>query len=366
MRVVLILVVLGVFFARCGESEEPVSEKSNSNKKARMIGSTLDLMYQQNKLNGCVLVSEHNEIIFKKCFGYSNFETKDTLKPEDRFRISSLSLQMTAMSLMILEKQGLLSFNDDLQKFLPELPYEGITIKQCLQHTSGLPDYIWLMEERATDTTLFNNKDVLDVLVEKVPTMHHSPGEKWEFSGTGYVLMPLIVERLSGQSFKEFMQDNIFSPLGMKNTLITTGVDENILNRVNGYNGSEKVVDFHRTNGIVGDGGIYSTVEDLFIWDQGLYTEKLVKKQVLAEASRPYRLGGGLREGDYGFGVYIYNFDGIITLEHEGQWLGFHNYLMRDITNKNLIAILTNNNQDPEILVEIIDDILVSEEYNEN
>ena len=109
-------------------------------------------MHKQNLLNGCVLVTEGNDIIFNDCFGFANFEKKDSLQVDSRFRLCGLSLQMTAMSVMILESKGLLGFNDDISKYLPELPYKGITIRHCLQHIGGLPDYMWMLEEKAVAT----------------------------------------------------------------------------------------------------------------------------------------------------------------------------------------------------------------------
>ncbi|NQY10245.1 MAG: beta-lactamase family protein [Flavobacteriales bacterium] len=364
MRLSVLLIFISTLIWGCGESEAPIVEKKSS-KKAEMIGSMLNLLHQQNKLNGCVLVSEGNEVIYEECFGYANFETKDTLTPDARFRLSNLSFQMTAMSVMILEEKGKLDLDDDLQMYLPELPYKGVTIRQCLQLTSGLPDYNWLMAElENSDSTLFYNIDVLNMLVEKAPPMVSEPGKKWEFNETGYVLIPIIVERVSGKSYGEFMEDEIFGPLEMNNTVLTTGNnDANILNRAHGYSEKEVPMDFHSSNGIVGDGGIYSTVADLFKWDQALYTEKLVKKDLLAEASRPYRLKNDMGKGNYGFGVNIYNDEGVVYLEHDGEWLGFSNYIVRDLTRKNLIAILTNKNQNPEILSVVINDILTNDEY---
>jgi N-acyl-D-aspartate/D-glutamate deacylase len=173
-------------------------------------------------------------------------------------------------------------------------------------------------------------------------------------------LLACIVEKASGETFGVFMQKNIFTPLDMQNTVLATGKkDQPIKNRVYGYSASFENTDYHYLNGIVGDGGIYSTVDDMFKWDQGLYNARLVKKSTMDEALSPYKLNDGSTTGDYGFGWKLYRGAKQDVIEHSGSWAGFNNLIRRDLKNRNAIIILTNNEGEVEEIKLAIDKILL-------
>jgi CubicO group peptidase (beta-lactamase class C family) len=322
--------------------------------KIDRIDEVVNRYKELGEFNGCVLVAENGKIIYEKVSGIAHSETGESLTVEHRFRLASVSKQFTAMAAMILKEQGKLSYDDDIQKYLPELPYKGVTIRHLLTHTSGLPDYTsllevhWDVEHKGTMMRkIATNTDVLGYLIKYKPSVKFTPGEKHSYCNTGYNLLAIIVERISKMSFQEFMRVHIFEPLDMKDSFV---------NERNGLNPDEKrargilpgpdnigfvLSDFHYQNGMYGDGGIYSTLEDMFRWDQALYSEKLVSRETIAEAFTPSKLNGG-ELVDYGFGWSLINTEEGKVVAHGGGWLGFRAFILRDLESKNTVIQLCN------------------------
>ena len=314
----------------------------------------------KGKFNGVVLVSERSKVIYKKGLGYANCEEKKPNHVQSCFRLGSVTKQFTAMAIMILSDRGKLSYDDDIRMYLPTLPYEGVTIRHLLVHTSGLSDYMALFDDQWNKEKLAYKEDIVKLLAKYHPPVDFAPGEKWEYSNTGYSLLACMVERASGETFEAFMQQNIFAPLDMQNTVLATGEkDQPIKNRVYGYSSNFENTDYHYLNGVVGDGGIYSTVGDMFKWDQGLYYAGLVKKSTMAEALTPYTLDDGSTTRDYGFGWRLYRGDKQDVIEHSGSWAGFSTAIRRDLKKQNAIIILSNNNGEVEGIKLAIDEILL-------
>jgi len=357
---VLVITVAGCNKTTLDNVSLPNGAGAGTHTKAELIGRMLTELDQKGKINGVVLVSENSKVIYQKGFGYANYEKKKPNQVQSCFRLGSVTKQFTAMAIMILKDQDKLSYEDDIRKYLPTLPYKGITIRHLLVHTSGLPDYMVLFAGKWDKDKLAYKEDIVRLLAEYHPPVDFAPGEKWEYSNTGYSLLACIVEKASGMTFTEFMQKHIFTPLDMQNTLLTTGQkDQPIKNRVYGYSAKFENTDYHYLNGIVGDGGIYSTVGDLFKWDQGLYNARLVKKSTWAEALTPYTLNDGSTTGDYGFGWELYRGDKKDVIEHGGGWAGFSNGISRDLKNQNAIIILTNNEGKVRTIKSAIEKILL-------
>ena len=191
-----------------------------------------------------LLVSENSKVIYSSAFGYGNFETKEKLQPDSCFRLGSVSKQITAMAIMILQERGKLSYEDDIRKHLPGLPYADVTIRHLLVHTGGLPDYMELFEDKWDVEKLAFGSDVVKLLIQHHPEIDFAPGEKYEYSNTGYALLGCIINNVSGVSFAEFMDKNIFGPLGMSGSSCSTGAkDQPIKNRVFGYNKKGQNID---------------------------------------------------------------------------------------------------------------------------
>lgn len=250
---------------------------------------------------------------------------------------------------MQLVQSGRLGYEDNLQKIFPEFPQYGhnVTIRHLLQHTSGLIAYEDLIPDTATVQVL--DKDVLKMMMTQDST-YFPPGSQYRYSNSGYAVLAMIVEKISGVSFAQFLKKNIFKPLGMKNTLAYEKGISAVKNRAMGYRqegGQFIFSDQSVTSAVLGDGGIYSSAEDLLKWDQALYTEKLVKKETLAAAFTPGVLSDG-KPLDYGFGWRLDQFNGHRRLTHTGSTSGFRNVIQR-YPDDNFTVIILTNRAGPEV-----------------
>jgi len=327
---------------------------------AGATADTLDAFFKQcyenKQFNGNVLIAKNGQIIYHKSFGISNINPETPLQLNSQFRLASLAKPFTAMAVMILKERDMLKYEDELIKYIPILPYPGITIRHLLTHTSGIPKYEDLTEkywdpehEKFTDKKYVTNDDIIDLLVKYHPAVSSKPGDKYSYSNTGYVLLASIVSRVSGQPFEKFLKDNIFDPLDMTHSLVYSAVrNDKMENRVYGYllamNGSDYILnDFHYMSGLAGDGAVYSTTGDLFKWDRALYTEKLVSKAALEEAFTPAVLNdGSITKYGLGWGIEK-SFSGKKTVNHGGGWIASRTYLLREIEEDNTVIILTNH-----------------------
>ncbi|NQU86683.1 MAG: beta-lactamase family protein [Mariniphaga sp.] len=362
--VIGLLILIG-----CQNNSQPVE-------KEKIIDKFLSECFSKGFLNGNVLVAEKGKIIYQKAFGISGDESPLTL--ESQFRLASVSKQVTAMTIMMLKEKRLLSFEDPVKKYIPELPYEGATIRHLLNHTSGLPDYVTLLEEKwkpelnpdDRNRTVDGIEEILKTIVEHKPEGLFEAGEKYEYSNTGYVFLAIIIERISGIPLHQLMKENIFDPLEMNNTFLTSPVRKDPLkNRVRGYYLSEdkkEIVlnDFSFLNSAQGDGEIFSTVNNLYKWDRAQYTEKLISKKTLEEAYTTGVLNNGATT-HYGFGLDIGKSKSYKTLiSHGGGWLGFRTWIGREIDDNNTIIVLTNNSTNHlSVITEGLQNILHNKPY---
>ncbi len=336
---------------------------TKDNKVADNPTADFDSVFQSHadtaKFNGNVLISEHGKIVYQKSFGYANYDTKELLNDSSLFELASVSKEFTAMGIMILKEQGKLSYEDDVRKYLPEVPYQGMTIRHFLTHTSGIPYYEDEKFFQGWDPkkTIYND-DILKQLAKVKPLVLFKPGEKWEYSNTAYALLATIIERVSGKTYGEFLKENIFVPLDMTRSRVYNtrrSKKEIIPNYAFGFVYSDSLKRFMlpdslkeyyyviTLDGIQGDGVVNSTTGDLFKWDQALYTEKLVKKATLDEEFSPVKLNNDSTY-QYGFGWFIAQ-DSTLgkVVQHSGGWPGYGTYIKRFIDKNHSIIILTNN-----------------------
>ncbi len=330
---------------------------------AKSIPVQLDELFNESleagNFNGNVLIFLKGNMIYHKSFGIANFNPEEVLTSNSQFALASMSKQFTAIAIMMLNEKGQLSYDDDISKYLPEIPYEDITIRHLLTHTSGLPSsddlynaYIGLYDTSNMENgRLPNNDDLLERLVKESPARVNPPGKMYSYSNTGYQLLALIVSRVSNQPFNLFLKNNIFNPLSMSSTLIFDGNnDDSIKHRVYGlqaYRDDKNELkhtynDFHYMQGMYGSGSMYSTTIDLFKWDRALYTDKLVLQSTLKEAFEPLHLNDGSTY-NYGFGWYIDRSDrGTLYVSHGGNLVGFRTYIMRGVEDDTTIILLNN------------------------
>lgn len=313
--------------------------------KARDLDALLTELYENRNFNGVVLAAEKGKVIFKKAYGYANFETQTLLTTSTPFNLAAVSKQFTAMGIMILAERGKLKYDDPIVKYLPELDYKEITIRHLLNHTSGLKEYVKLFEKYKWGTSkIAGNSDVIALFKKYKPKPRFKAGSAYRYSYTGYVLLACIIERVSGQPFEVFLKQNIFDPLDMGNSFAyNLEMKECPQERAMGYAISKTRIEHYDLifiDGAVGDGNVYCSADDLFKWDQALYTEKLVKKSTLALAFTPGRLNDGSFT-NYGFG-WIISPDRK-SVKHTGTWRGFRAAIHRNMATKSTLIFLDNS-----------------------
>jgi CubicO group peptidase (beta-lactamase class C family) len=296
-----------------------------------------------------VMVIQKGKIIFDKGYGLAEVEKNVRVTNESNFRLASVTKQFTAMSILLLISRSKLEMGTTLKDIFPEYPEYGsaITIRNLLQHTSGLIDYEDLIPEG--ETIQLKDKDVLKLMMNTDST-YFKPGDQHKYSNTGYALLALTIEKLSNQPFRDFLKENIFDPLGMENTIAFEQNINEVKNRAYGYNvenGSIGFTDQSVTSAVLGDGGIYSSLTDLLKWDQSLYTDKLIEKKHLDESWSAGKTNKG-EEFPYGYGWHLENYSGSDVVYHTGSTRGFRNIIYR-VPEKNFtIIILTNRDAGPE------------------
>lgn len=292
----------------------------------------------------CVLVVRDGAAVVRRCYGLTDLEHGSANTPSTNFRLASVSKQFTAASILLLAEDGKLSLDDRARHWLPSLPAaaDDVTIRQLLTHTSGLVDYEDVMDP--ADTRQVHDVDVLHLLNGQDRT-YFPPGSDYRYSNSGYALLALVVERASGRRYAEFLRQRIFGPLGMNGTLAYEAGVSDVANRAYGYsyeNGRWQRTDQSTTSAVLGDGGIYSSIDDLARWDAALYDQRLLKSESLRQAFAP-----ATRTDDpsveYGFGWRITG----DSLWHSGETIGFRNVIVRYPQRRLTVVVLTNRS-DPE------------------
>lgn len=305
--------------------------------------------------SGVVLIAEDGNAVYHKAFGYREFEPQIVLQTSDIFELASVSKQFTAMIIMMLKEKAKLHYDDSVSKYL-DIPYKGITIRHLLTHTSGLPDYQDIMDKYWDKTKVAGNPDCIEYLNKYAPPKLFAPGEKYEYSNTGYLLLASIAEKAGGKDFIAMCRKWIFRKLKMRSTDIRTLEEKKATKNfavghiyVEERNKYVRADSFPSSNYTIwlgnrkGPGRISSTATDLLKWDKALYTEKLIKQSALAEAFSPMKLNDG-SISNYGFGWSLRT-DSIFgrIVSHTGDNPGYKTQIIRYIDKKKTIIALNNN-----------------------
>src|SRR6266851_192079 len=296
---------------------------------------------------GCALGVYHDgKMVYSKGYGLANLEQNVPITPQTVFDIGSTSKQFTAASILLLEKQGKLSINDDVRKYIPELPDYGqrVTILHLLNHTSGLRDYLTLMDLAGMHIDgVTTDEDALQI-ISRQKALNFAPGSAWLYSNTGFFLLSVIVKRVSGKTLREFAAENIFVPLEMTHTQYRDDHTSLIANRALAYDAKEKsagyrldVSYFEQT----GDGAVHTSVEDLLKWDENFYSGQIGGKAFLAEIQEQGKLNSG-KVLDYAKGLRIADYRGLRTVSHGGSWGGYRAELLRFPEQHFSVACLCN------------------------
>ncbi|MCP4246424.1 MAG: beta-lactamase family protein [bacterium] len=292
-----------------------------------------------------IAVIRDGEVVLQKSYGLAHLGKKTRADEHTNYRLASVSKQFTAMAVLILRERGQLSFDDPLTKFFPDFPGIGkrIQVGHLLRHTSGIVAYEDIMP--SDQAVQLKDRDVLELLKAQQGT-YFTPGTEFRYSNSGYALLALIVEQVSGRDFATFLRENIFEPLGMKNTVAREKGVSQVANRAYGYKETEGGfvdADQSMTSAVLGDGGIYTSLADYRKWDRTLYEGKPWSRKMLAEAVAPGRLADGTAVA-YGLGWRLSERAGMKVIHHNGRTSGF-NTAVRRVPNKRLTVIIFVNRQ---------------------
>jgi CubicO group peptidase (beta-lactamase class C family) len=286
---------------------------------------------------GSVLVARDGQVIYSKGYGSADLEWDVPNSPGTKFRLGSVTKQFTAASILLLEERGKLSVNDPVKKYLPGAPaaWDKITVFHLLTHTSGIPNFTGFADYQKLEPFATTSEQLVARFRDK--PLDFEPGEKWQYSNSGYVLLSHLIEKITGDSYEKFVRENIFTPLGMKDS----GYDSNsavIPHRASGYvpgkNGFENAGFIHMSIPH-GAGALYSTTEDLLKWEQGLFSGKLLKAESLQKMTTPFK-------SNYAFGLQVETAGGHKVIEHGGGIEGFNTELAYYPDDKLTVVVLGN------------------------
>jgi CubicO group peptidase (beta-lactamase class C family) len=316
------------------------------------VDAYLNSIVQPDAPGAAVIIVKEGVTLYKAGYGLADVENGVPIKPATIFHLGSVGKQFTGLALMMLAEEGRLHYDDPVGKYLPQLARFGdeVTIRRMLHHTSGWPDYYEgelndLLFERSD---LPDNEDVLAMMAESGELLF-KPGERFDYSNSAYEILGSVVEHVSGQSLDGFLQARVFGPLNMTSTFSQPNperlTDPNLAHSYIKEDGQLERYDSDPLDRIVGSGSEYSTVEDMALYDQALYTDQLIKQSVLAEAFQPATLNDGSLS-NYGFGWELGEYNGQQYIGHQGDWLGFIAYHVRFPQQQLGVIVLFNRDYD--------------------
>jgi CubicO group peptidase (beta-lactamase class C family) len=328
----------------------------------------------ENNPGAAVLVTNNGGVLFQRGYGVADLHSFRRIDARTNFRLASCMKQFTAMASMLLVHDGILHYDDRLTDVFSEFPEYGraIKISNLLNHTSGLQDYEDLMPSPdpalPVEQIQVQDAGVLDLLKRQTSTKF-TPGTKWEYSNSGYVLLGLIVQKVSGKTFHDFLHDRVFQPLNMSNTIAYVRGKNDVSSRAFGHSleaGSWKQTDQSPTSATLGDGGVYSSLEDLTKWDEALRRNTLLSQQEMQPALTPVKVSSGQVTGPdgspaaYGFGWFLNPYRDHQRMWHYGETIGFRTTIQRFVADNVTIIVLCNRaDLNPSALALLIADLFL-------
>lgn len=322
---------------------KPALAAAEQQKLLKDIQNWYDSFIGPSNINGSVLVAKNGHIIFEKYKGTNPLKSTTPINAHTPFHIASVSKTFTAMTVLKLQEQGLLSIEDSFQKYFPEFNYPGVTIKTLLNHRSGLPNYLYFMEKLWPDKSKFiSNKDVLDYLITYKSSLENigTADRRFSYCNTNYALLALLIEKITGQTYPEYIKHTIFDPLQMDDSFVYTTADSLRITPNYDFRGTEIPLNF--LDNVYGDKNIYSTARDLFKWSQLLSSHQFLNAASLALAYTPYsNEHPGIK--NYGLGWRMDLFpNGKKMIFHNGWWHGNNASFIRLIDEDACIIVLNN------------------------
>ena len=312
--------------------------------KLRKIDSLYQNMVTEKKFNGSILIGRGDRVLYTNFNGYADFQTKRKLTKNSRFEIASVSKQFTAVAILMLYEQGKLKLTDSIQRFIPDFPYSGITIHQLLCHRSGLPEYFKFADDYHEDkeNTIMDNDSLLRMLKAVKPKILQKPDKKFEYCNTGYAVLASIVERVSEMKFYEFVHTYIFTPLKMEETCFYYYDKYPTEFSTVGHKATMKHYEKDYMSGVLGDKGIFTTANDLFIWSNALDKEKVLKTVTLKMAFTPKNPELDSCQ-NYGYGWRISCDTCMRSMPfHGGLWNGNNTLFIKRPCDKTTFIVFSN------------------------
>ncbi len=324
-----------------------VSEKNKLSKEQQLMASRIDSMfkkfYQMRQFNGAVLVAKAGKIIYKNNFGIQNKSDNSALNDSSMFQLASISKVITATAVLLLHERKLINLNKDVSEYLPDFPYKNIKVKELLSHRSGLPNYLYVLNsELYIPEYRMSNEDMYKRIVAKKPGLYYKPNRRFNYCNTNYALLALLVEKISGKPYSQFLKDEIFTPLGMKHTATIRDINLEEKNVTRPYDQRWRPVDFDASDYVLGDKSIYSTAYDLFLFSEAMYQNRILKPETQALAYTAF--SKEIRQHNYGYGWRMKNFKDPIKKEvyHNGWWHGYRTAFHRRLSDTLTVVILSN------------------------
>lgn len=316
----------------------------NPSEADRQIDSFMQNLHKRSGFNGNVLIAKKGKIIYENSFGWADYLKKDSLNIHSRFELASVSKPMTGVAILQLVDQGKINLDQQVEEFFPGFPYPGVTVRQLLTHRSGLPNYVYFSETVWKDRKkAMSNMDAIHLLIEHKPGRYGKPDGRFHYNNSNFMILGAIVEKVSGLSFADYMEQHIFKPAGMKNTAVLSRVKyDKIPTDVIGHDRTWRrsvVQDY--LDGPVGDKGIYSTVEDMYLLDLALKQGRLLPANLLDSAYTP-RSDAKRGVFSYGYGWRTFSPANTQIVYHTGWWHGFKNLYVRNLTQDITIVLLSN------------------------
>jgi len=348
-KIALVLGATCVLAAPFSSAEDPVATER--------IDQIFAELSSDSGPGAAVLIIKNGEPVFERGYGISDLRSRHKIDAHTNFRLASCTKQFTAMAAMLLVHDGKLHYEDRLTDIFPDFPAYGksITIRNLLNHTSGLLDYEDLMAPPAPGTPPEKIPQIKDAgvlrLLEQQKTTKFSPGTKWDYSNSGYAVLAMVVEKVSGQPFGDFLHGRIFSPLDMKETVAYEKSKNTVANRAYGHThegGVWREQDQSPTSAVLGDGGVYSSLEDLAKWDRALAHHTVLSEAEMKPAITPVKVAdASVQEPDgrpaaYGFGWFLNPYRDHPRMWHYGETVGFRTTLQRFVNDNLTIIILCN------------------------
>lgn len=355
----VVLVLLVFSCSQKTETKEEVAEKKSkplsaseikkiraeigADKKSKLLEEAFEKK-EKTGFNGTVLVAQRGIVLFEKATGFSHDTIPNTL--DSKFQLASLSKTFTALAIMKLVQEGKVGLDNTIQDYYPQFPFTGVTIRSLLSHRSGLPYYQYEFDRRVRESKVYpNNQQVMQWFTEArpVPKIMNQPDHYFAYNNTNYAILGAIIEKVSGLSFAQYLEENIFAPAGMSNSFAGTSTNPALnQNKTIGHqNGRKLSKDFY--DDIMGDKGIYSTAPDLLKYYEVLKSEKIISKENLREMYTPRSFEHpGIRNYGYGFRLWVNKLNQTDYIYHTGWWKGYNTIMFFDLRDDFVVIVLSN------------------------